>query len=149
MSYTPRKGLALYLTNINWLSGSGEDVKNVKYLHTDWRQTKSNQNGSLELSAQVSKNKKGYQVTNTNFYLIILTKAYSLIKINLVNSESTRLPFRGTDMTIFWTAHDDLKIGNNNQRTGGDIYITLNDNHTFDTMWPKPKRTFIMRPDKF
>ena len=49
----------------NWPSGSGEEVKNVKSLQTDGRrqtddrqtdrrQTKSDQNSSLELSAQVS-----------------------------------------------------------------------------------------------
>jgi hypothetical protein len=50
----------------NWSSGSGEEVKNVKSLQTDdrqttdarrqtdGRQTKSDQKSSLELSAQVS-----------------------------------------------------------------------------------------------
>lgn len=77
-----RKGLALHLTNVNflpqrilyakfglnWLSVSREDIKKEKKkekkLHTDWRQTKSDHNSSLELSALVSKNKKGFQTTN-------------------------------------------------------------------------------------
>jgi hypothetical protein len=35
---------------LNWLSGSGEEVENVKV----YRQTTGDQNSSLELSAQVS-----------------------------------------------------------------------------------------------
>jgi hypothetical protein len=41
----------------NWLSGSGEEVENVKSL-THRRQTNGDQNSSLELSAQVSKKSK-------------------------------------------------------------------------------------------
>lgn len=159
-----RKGLALHLTNVNflpqrilcakfglnWLSVSREDIKKEKknkksYIQTDARQKViiiAHSNFQLRW-AKIKRDSK--RQINTNFYLIILTKAYCLVKIYLVNSESTRLPFRGTDMTIFWTAHGDLQIGN----TVGDKYLAFNDFHTFDTMWPKPKRTFIRRPDKF